>query len=670
MDSKNESFSNDEVNYMDYTDWYIDAPVDTTLPAELIPCSPIIQVDLFHISAAGVSVVVLVLLTFFVKRRRMCRSCCGGAPGLLHPAGFLEGDCHRGIAAAVFGVLVCSVCSVVIDSIPLPFGLEYSKETKEYWKIVALLYYPALYYPLLACATVKNKVGYLLGSLLSWLHCGVLIWQKVECPLSRERYKYYTLLRSLPQLLCLAFLSVVYPVLLLRNGETSGNSTLHWCQADEYYMDYLRVLLKKRPSKNSACTDRSCISSKVRTLLRSYIYVPMKGFRIPPKLTVSLTVALVAIYQVALVLIVDVVPTLQKMRAGVREEFSYVLEGFGIVLSDKRAEVIQIVKYYFWIVEVCYISAITTSCCFTLSMLMRSMVLHRENLLALYRGDTGKVFTVQRRIRPSQSAIVGWMSFTGYQVAHVCLGLSMQLLVFLWCFLLFAFLIVVPILHGQNLFLFRILETMWPFWLALIMVLLIQHVLARFLFLHKDGKTLSITNRRSLYIVTYLFFMFNVLIGSIAGVWRVVLTAIYNIIHFCRLDLSLLNRGVECFDPAYRCYVGFLLVEVSHSHPVMKAFCFLLLRSQDLGLSGGDRCKNEEEGIQLMSNLASAKTARSKRVRARWHLAFTLLRNPILVGSRRPEVVSPTDLVSNGELISSSQHPDDHLPKSERCEKA
>lgn len=445
---------------------------------------------------------------------------------------------------------------------------------------------------------------------------------------------------------------------------------MRWWQADEYYMDYLRELLKKRPSKNSAGTDQPCISSKVRTLLRSYVYIPMKGFRIPPKLTVSVTVALVTVYQVALLLVVDVVPTLQKMRAGVHEEFSYVLEGFGINLSDKRAEVIRIVKYYFWIVEVCYISAITTSCCFTLSMLMRSMVLHRENLLSLYRGDTGKVFNVQRRIRPSQSAIVSWMSFTGYQVAHVALGLSIQLLVFFMCFGLFAFLIVVPILHGRNLFLFKILETMWPFWLALVVVLMIQHVLARFLFLHKDGKTLSITNRRGLYIFTYLFFMFNVLIGSIVAVWRVGLTAVYNIIHFCRLDMSLLHRGVECFDPAYRCYVGFLLVEVSHSHPVMKAFCFLLLRSQDLGLSRGDRCKNEEEGIQLMSNLTLAKTARSRRVRARWHLAFTLLRNPILIASRKPEVCSVADLVSNGELNSSSQHsPDDNLTKSELCEK-
>ncbi|XP_051898346.1 LOW QUALITY PROTEIN: receptor for retinol uptake stra6 [Pristis pectinata] len=667
MDFRNESSSTDE---MDYSDWYIDERLDpTSPPEELTPCNPVIQVDLFNICAVGASVMVLVFLSLFVKRRLLCRGCCGGAPGLLHPVGFLESDCHRGIAAAVFGVLFCSLVLVVIDSNPLPIGLESSKNTKEYLKIAALFYYPALYYPLLACATVKNKVGYLLGSLLSWLHCGVLVWQKIECPLSSELYKYYSLLRSLPQLLCLVFLSIVYPVLLVTNGKTSGNPTFHWCQADGYYTDYLKLLLRKRPSKDSICTDQSSLSSKIRTLIRSYIYIPMKGFRIPPKLTVSMTVALVTIYQVALLLVVYVVPTLQKMRAGVREEISYILEGFGINLSDKRSEVLKIVKYYFWILEACYVSAITVSCCFNLLMLMRSMVLHRENLKTLYRGDTYKVFKVQKRIRPSRSAIVCWMSFTSYQAAHITLGLFIQLLVFFLCFLLFSFLIVVPILYGQNLLLFKVLESMWPFWLALIVVLLIQHFLARLLFLQKDGKSLSITNRRSLYIFTYLFFMFNVLIGFITGVWRIVLTEIYNIIHFCRLDLSLLNQGAESLDLGYRCYTGFLLVEVSQSHPVMKAFCSLLLHSKGLGLSRDDKSKNEEEGIQLVPSQTSVKTAKSKRIRARWSLMFTLLNNPTLISSRKAAVCTPADLVANGELNSSSKHTTDDLAKFELCEK-
>lgn len=55
--------------------------------------------------------------------------------------------------------------------------------------------------------------------------------------------------------------------------------------------------------------------------------------------------------------------------------------------------------------------------------------------------------------------------------------------------------------------------------------------------------------RRALTIVTYLLFPINVLVGVLAGVWRVVVSAFYNVAHFCRLDVSLLSHGVEAFDP-------------------------------------------------------------------------------------------------------------------------
>lgn len=52
----------------------------------------------------------------------------------------------------------------------------------ENWVILGVFFYPALYYPLLACGTLHNKVGYVLGSFLSWTHFAVLVWQKIDCP--------------------------------------------------------------------------------------------------------------------------------------------------------------------------------------------------------------------------------------------------------------------------------------------------------------------------------------------------------------------------------------------------------------------------------------------------------------------------------------------------------
>lgn len=45
------------------------------------------------------------------------------------------------------------------------------------------------------------------------------------------------------------------------------------------------------------------------------------------------------------------IPTIQKVRAGITTDVSYLLAGFGIVLSENRQEVVELVKYYLWALE-------------------------------------------------------------------------------------------------------------------------------------------------------------------------------------------------------------------------------------------------------------------------------------------------------------------------------
>lgn len=60
---------------------------------------------------------------------------------------------------------------------------------------------------------------------------------------------------------------------------------------------------------------------------------------------------MVGLFQVALLLLVSVVPTMQKVRAGINTDVSYLLAGFGIVLSEDRQEVVELVKHHLWAVE-------------------------------------------------------------------------------------------------------------------------------------------------------------------------------------------------------------------------------------------------------------------------------------------------------------------------------
>uniref|UniRef100_A0AAR2IYD1 Receptor for retinol uptake STRA6 n=1 Tax=Pygocentrus nattereri TaxID=42514 RepID=A0AAR2IYD1_PYGNA len=582
------------------------------------------------------------LILAVLARRQKVWDGLKGVPGLLSPVNFLDHTQHKGLSVAVFGVLFCKIFGLALAPNPLPFTKD--TQYKEYWLILALFYYPALYYPLLACGTLHNKVGYVLGSLLSWTHFGVLVWQKVDCPKTPQIYKYHALFSSLPQIACLAFLSFQYPLLLFKGlkGTEKSNDL-----KSSYYRDYVKKILKKKKASKARSDGVSCVYICKASVFWVTAVRPLHCIVICHSPMLS---------QMALLLFTGVVPTLQIVRRGVDEDIAFLLAGFNIILSDDRKEVVKIVVHYMWCVEVCYVSAVTLCCLVNLAMFMSSMILHRSNLRGLYRGDIYNVYNCQRSIRPSRPALVCWMGYTSYQAAFICLGMIIQTLVFFICLLFFVFLIIIPIFYGKNLMLFHVIGRMWPFWLMLFLAVLMQHLTSRFLFIKKEAGTRDLTNRGSLFLLTYLLFPVNVLVGMLLGIWRLVITALFNIIHFGRIDISLLNRSVEAFDPGYRCYAHYLKIEVSQSHPVMKAFCGLLLQSPGQDKGSGQAARDAEEGIQLVSqDKKQNKVSNGKRARGHWHLLYTLVNNPSLVGSRKHFQRQSSESFINGTLNRSSK---------------
>lgn len=632
-------------------------PLPTKLQPELIlPCDPTADDKLYHICITAISIVIMLILAVLARQTKVGHR-EKGLPGLLSPVNFLDHTQHKGLAVAVFGVLLCKLCGLFLSPDPLPFTTH--TKNKQNWVILGVFYYPALYYPLLACGTLHNKVGYVLGSFLSWTHFGVLVWQKIDCPITPQIHKYFSLFSSLPQIACLAFLSFQYPLFLFKGLQGKEKDNAKEDLNSSYYKDYVKEILKKKkknPTKISASsTETPKLPRRIINAVKSYIYTPEEAFRFPLKLSISCVVAFITLYQVGLLLILAVVPSFQTARSGVDEDIANVLAGFRIVLSPDKQEVVRIVVYYLWCVEVCYISAMTLSALVNLAMLMRSMVLHRSNLKGLYRGDIYNVYNCQRSIRASRPALVCWMGYTSFTAAHVFIGMMIQTMVFFLFLLIAVFLIIIPILHRENLFLFQMLWSMWPFWLMIILAVLIQHITARFCFIKKTAGTRDIDNRGNLFLLTYLLFPVNVLIGVLLATWRMVITALFNLVHMGRMDISLLNRNVEAFDPAYRCYAHYLKIEVSQSHPVMKAFCGLLLQTvgQD---NAAQRLQDAEEGIQLVQKEKKQhKVSSAKRARGHWQLLYTLVNNPALVGTRKHFQRLSAESFVNGSLKRSAK---------------
>uniref|UniRef100_A0A3P9IVD0 Receptor for retinol uptake STRA6 n=1 Tax=Oryzias latipes TaxID=8090 RepID=A0A3P9IVD0_ORYLA len=593
----------------------------------ILPCNPTADDKLFHICILSISV-----------------------------TNFLDQTQEKGVVVAVFGMIFSKIAMVVIAPDPLPFYQDTPAGIKEYMKIVAIFYYPVLYYPLLVCGTLQRKSGFVFGTLLSLSHFGVLVWQKFDCPKTPEIYKYYNLLASLPHLACLAYLCVKFPLLFFKGPE--NDEDLY----SSYYTDYVKLLLKKKSSESSSAADKSSLAQRILQLPKSYIYFSEKVFRYPLKLAISAFVTCVAMYHMALLLVVLVVPTLHIVRAGIDENIAFLLLGFGIILSDDRMEVVKILTFYTWLLEGCATSVqqpctclpklLTgplsfkklTSCC---------LMSFRSNLKSLYKGEIYYINNSQKTIRPSYPGVVCWMGLTGYQAAVVCLGMAIQTLVFFICFLFLVFLIIVPIFYGRNIIVFEIAGKAWPAWVTLILVSALQHVTAKFFFIKKESGTRDLNNRYfSLFLLTYLMFVVNIVVGLVVVIWRVVITALYNIIHLARIDISLLHRTAESSDPAYSYYTHFLNVEVSQSHPVIKAFCGLLLDVMIEGDRAGQK-QSAEEGIHQNS---TNKKTRSRRICFRWQLLYTLVNNPSLLGSRKHfQTLQMSENVLNGTPKRSSR---------------
>ncbi|XP_035765021.1 receptor for retinol uptake stra6-like [Neolamprologus brichardi] len=661
MNQSKEGVEPFQYSYYDYSDWYSNNAEPTKPPKEVIlPCDPTADDKLFHICILSISLVIMLILAGLTRKNKFCQGFARGSSSVFSPANFLDQTQKKGVVMAVFGLVFSKLAMLVITPDPLPFSKDTPADIKEYMKIIAIFYYPILYYPLLVCGTLQRKAGYVFGTLLSFTHFGVLVWQKFDCPKTPEIYKYYALLASLPQLACLAYLCIQFPLLFVKGPKT-----------DEIQIT-VKTDRKKRKNKvifktSSSASDKPALAERILEVIKGYIYIPEKVFRFPLKLAVSSFVTCVAIYHTALLIVVLVVPTLHIVRAGIDENIAFLLLGFGIVLSDDRMEVVRIVTFYTWLLEVCYLCAMTLSCLVSLIMLMRSMVLH----------------------------------------SLLILRMAIQTIVFFICFLFLVFLIIIPVFYGRNIIVFEIAGKAWPAWVTLILVTGLQHVTAKFAFIKQKAGTRDLNNRESLFLLTYLLFLINTVVGLVVAIWRIVITALYNIIHLGRIDffltvssmmlfreslflltyllflintvvglvvaiwrivitalyniihlgridVSLLHRTAESYDPAYCYYTHFLKVEVSQSHPVMKAFCGLLLDMMVEGGRAGQKIQDAEEACSsfMLSGIQENKPSKansSQKIRSRWQLMYTLVNNPSLLGSRKHfQTLQNSENVLNG----------------------
>ncbi|KAK6962819.1 stimulated by retinoic acid 6 protein [Biomphalaria glabrata] len=308
-----------------------------------------------------------------------------------------------------------------------------------------------------------------------------------------------------------------------------------------------------------------------------------------------------------------------------------------IINADRRA--LRFGYYATRTIRFSLMVALVLACTLSFFTILHMMSSFRNNLYSMYRGDFS-VIPPPEDMGPV-ALCTGSIKFAGYQVAY-----------FVWAYIVtFGILGLVCIAIGFIVHLFlleltdfivHILEQAGPSLGIGVFMMIAQWLLARFIFLQDKGQYLRLDNRRFYFVFTYFFFFFNIFIGLVSCLMRILKAIGVGMLFLGRLDNSTLPRKFEFFDPGFAAYQGFIHMEAAHTHPVVNVFIRLL---------ASESRKRKRDNLELKEMRTDLKNGspvtritkvghqRSKPInvgaRFNWLVTYTLLHNPTVRIYRR-----------------------------------
>ncbi|KAL6467242.1 hypothetical protein MHYP_G00250460 [Metynnis hypsauchen] len=214
--------------------------------------------------------------------------------------------------------------------------------------------------------------------------------------------------------------------------------------------------------------------------------------------------------------------------------------------------------------------------------------------------------------------------------------------------LLFAYLVVLPIRNGGFLPWLSHLAILLLTIFIVISLVVLQVLLVRIFFLQDKlspedpEKPLALNNRKAFHNFNYFFFFYNVIMGLSNCILRLLNSCIVGTWLVSRIDRTIMQRGYESMDPGYCTWIGMIMADHYHSNPVMVCFCHLLLKHT-----------LERQTANAYSQFDNADCPGGGRVRARWLLFYTLLKNPKLILLRKRQSPVPQDPLAIARAMTS-----------------
>ncbi|XP_060603247.1 receptor for retinol uptake stra6-like [Ruditapes philippinarum] len=612
----------------------------------------------FHFYLLIPSILLTLLLSFTLRRKSRGLLCCWGRPGAVFPMDIL-GKSHRFSYAAAWGSIAFLATDMVFGSTAI-VNLQGPSYITVFNKILSMIIIGIDYFPLFAALGLESVSGHVIGTSYSWMLLSIQIFREVECDLVVQT-RIILVLRDLPNLLCLSYLSISIPVRAIR---ALKQKTIRLFDASEVVsvLDmskdihktpeaiHVKSILRPPPLPLQTGEDESRfrkISAVVKKLVGELVYRRKQNFRYSARILSVMLIGTFVIYKVTLETIVLVISILKLTEDG----FDIFFDEIGKEDQPDDDEytptlrAIAILVYYLIINgRICFLVAMSLACVTSALTILNMLSSYRSTLFELYRGDITHI--PHRSTRSNSSLLIGSMTYAGYQVAYIAWGLVIHFII-LFIVALAVCIVITLIQLGYYQWLLRLLANACinkfsrPALLMTIIVMITQTIVSKFAFLQEKGEFLALNNRRVLFSFTFFMFFYNIFVGFLSCLLRIIKSIGIGAAMLPRLDNSVLPRRFQMFDPGFANYCGFMHVEATHTHPVMLVFLRLLLLTNQTD-DDDNKSSGPSDSTAIVSVDMNEKDKEMQmfgrsgsKARTRWFLFYTLQNNPSLRTHRK-----------------------------------
>ena len=621
----------------------------------------IINLQDFNVLTFPIACFLILVFTVCSKRTSFMKDKCRGYGAAPMPLDFLS-HFDRKFAGVIFAVCVDELIMILQQALNGGSTKGEGVIVRYLLRLLQVLVMGLRYYPFLAAVYINSITTLLLGTLYAWLDYSVTIVNQGMCQADfyptldksnsssiDTKLEYYgtgsaliaiQLCTDIPRFMCLAYISVKIPMLLLKKLYYRCKKDLPMekrlllkmsreerifrraCKPNSIEMIYVRNLFR-------SATDRPRSHHLVARLLPKFIYEWRDDFRFSSRIICVYSSLLLLLYYVTIQAFVRIIPVLDEVQKVLQILVDVISDAFyNPVDDDPEAGEVSGSSTNFPFPNLIrpYIFAVFITFFIILIQLLVLLANIRRNLFQAFRGDDSEIPRRQRSKYVSYSS--GNVHFGGYFIGYLIWGfIIVAVVVALLCFSIEAF-----ITFGNVRLIESFLRRIIPSFLFVFFKQYLNKLLAQYVFLQHQGQVLALNNRRALMIFIYFNFFLDAFLGFVSSLIRLVKSLIGGVLYMCRLDYSPLGRKLEGYDGGFNAYCGFIHTECTHRHPVMLVFASYLYTQMRL-----TRLANEQ--AELVYGAADEMQMKKKKLTTRytrkWKLAVFLIRNPSIVFFRK-----------------------------------